>query len=377
MHTLLYDVHLVNPVSNQLYPETFVDLRNLVGMTPGSLYYIRVTANFASIPMKDGREAKMVEIDVAVDGEFLGWVYDVTPAVPTCTFEGFRDAATGAVKVFTVERTIETLEGGDGYEDDLGKIQIYATVIYDFDDTGLDEDADGLDNELLNDGSGTSRIIKKDGGSLLEKASLRSTGGVYTGSAINFAGSRDLALTDFFEFPVTTLHYHTPGTIQLLQAKERIKLKSILAGMQQQQSQSHSSSSSSHHLTNDVNQGYYDHHSSSDPTTATAAATSSNFSGGFSQKRVRVERHPYDFEDYSDSEDEDGVVDLVGHLPPAKRLHQPPLLPAGQLLVVDVEENTEEILVLPSVVNNVTLDLTADNAHNVHTNRNGTSHSRG
>lgn len=180
MKTLLYEVILRDPITKAIYPEEFVGLRSIVGVTPGGRFEIEVRVNFEAIPSKNDLLPQTVEIEVTVNGQANPWVFDCTAQIPVCTFVGFPDSH-GQVTPYVVPATLPTLvpgdsahAGTDGHDDDqewvdeLFTVQVNATVIYSYVETTNVQD--------------------------------------------------DPIPSDFFTFPAQTLYYHSPGTMTTLSA---------------------------------------------------------------------------------------------------------------------------------------------------------------
>lgn len=174
MKTLLYEVILRDPITKAIYPEEFVGLRSIVGVTPGGRFEIEVRVNFEAIPSKNDLLPQTVEIEVTVNGQANPWVFDCTAQIPVCTFVGFPDSH-GQVTPYVVPATLPTLVPGDsthGQDDDqewvdeLFTVQVNATVIYSYVETTNVHD--------------------------------------------------DPIPSDFFTFPAQTLYYHSPGTMTTL-----------------------------------------------------------------------------------------------------------------------------------------------------------------
>jgi hypothetical protein len=178
MRTLLYEVTLRNPITKEAYPEEFVGLRSISGIKPGSEFYIEVSVDFSKIPSKNGLAAQTVEVEATVNGKEIGWVFDVTPTIPTCTFTGFPSPA-GTVTPFRLEERLPTIipdeesaanknDDDNEWMDELKTVEVHATVIYSFDEEGFSDE--------------------------------------------------DPIPSDFFQFPVNTLYYHTIGTMETLKS---------------------------------------------------------------------------------------------------------------------------------------------------------------
>lgn len=171
MRTLLYEVILRNPVTKEVYPEEFGGQQSVARLKPGSEFCIEVSFDFVSIPSKNDIAAQTVEIEVTVNGNDIGWVFDINNMIPTCTIPGFS-SPTGTIIPFRLEENLSTLipddDGDNEWLDELKTVEVHATVIYSYSDGGsADEDPEP---------------------------------------------------SDFFEFPVSALYYHTIGTMESLKS---------------------------------------------------------------------------------------------------------------------------------------------------------------